>query len=63
MWLFDLKKKNNTKECVSNATAVQKICRNSRAEAKRILRSAMEKNVNKTVSPKTPFAQTKIRSP
>lgn len=31
------------KECVSNVTAVQKMCRNSRAEAKRILCSAVEK--------------------
>lgn len=52
MWLFDLKSQS-TKECVSNATAVEK--RSKKAE--RVLLSA------KILSPRTVFTQNTASSP
>lgn len=66
IWFKKNKKTNKDKECVSNATAVQKNAENSRAGAKGILRSATEKcqQISFTLKKKT-FAldKTKIHSP
>lgn len=50
------KKTKKPKECVSNATAVQKLCRNNKAKAKGPLCSATKKTT-------LALDKTKIRSP
>ena len=65
MWLFNENKNKNKwlKECVSNSTAVQRMCRNNQAEAKGSLCSAVEKCEQIFSFYQNNFDKTKIHSP